>query len=42
MVGAGEMGEGVIRALADRGPSSVVVANRTRDHGESSHRRRVR
>jgi glutamyl-tRNA reductase len=36
VVGAGEMGEGVIRALADRGASSVVVANRTRDHGESA------
>jgi glutamyl-tRNA reductase len=31
VVGAGEMGEGVIRALASHEPSELVVANRTSD-----------
>lgn len=32
VVGAGEMGEGVIRALASHEPSALVVANRTSAH----------
>jgi glutamyl-tRNA reductase len=35
VVGAGEMGEGVIQALAGRGAATLVVANRTLDRAEA-------
>jgi len=35
VVGAGEMGEGLVRALADRAPAEIVVANRTPSRARS-------
>jgi glutamyl-tRNA reductase len=35
VVGAGEMGEGVVQALGSHGAASVVIANRTADRTES-------
>jgi glutamyl-tRNA reductase len=39
VIGAGEMGEGVARALSSRGIAEVCVANRTRARGEEIARR---
>jgi glutamyl-tRNA reductase len=39
VIGAGEMGEGVARALSSRGTAEVCVANRTRARGEEIARR---
>jgi glutamyl-tRNA reductase len=39
VIGAGEMGEGVARALSSRGVADVCVANRTRARGEEIARR---